>query len=118
MLHAPNVRLAPGINRSFSSCHLQDFQTIFIPTRKSSQENVAFPFLIVFIFGTFFQHVLLSSFFISLLQLISSCKESELKVILTSDTIILFFVYRRRCVYRQTRITLLYISDKHSFEQQ
>ena len=48
----------------------------------------------------FFQHVLFFTL-ISLLQLISSCKESELKVILTSDTIILLIVCRRCCVYKQ-----------------
>ena len=49
-----NVRLAAGINWSFSSCDLQDFQAISIPSRKSSQGNIASHFLIVLIFGTSF----------------------------------------------------------------
>ena len=113
MLPVTNVRLSPGSSQSFSSCDLRDLLTILIPSRKFSQGNIAFHFLIVFMLGTFFPTC--SSFFtlIYLLQLISSCKESELKVILTSDKIILFIIYRRFCVYRQTHITFLHISDEH-----
>ena len=56
MLPVTKVRLAPGVNLSFSSCALHVVQTIFILSMNFNDLNDSFHFLMVLILVAFFRH--------------------------------------------------------------